>query len=211
MIAQAKDIKPGLITIEDVRRIVENYFTMIENGIIAKDRKRDIVIPRQIAHFWCKINKYQQEWSLANIGNTIGGKDHATVLHSFKRISNAIDTREKYHDILIEQHVETIDKKIYAFYRSKKQTPTVGIETETIRESTRAYSKNELLSLAGMAQSSESLHNRASIMRRAFEEQRNSGRYNGRPYSAYQSRKSIRLAERQIRKAFRRRKFTNIM
>ena len=55
--------------------------------------KREIVEPRQIAHYFSKIHT---KGSLVSIGNIIGKKDHATVLNSIKAINNFIDTDKKF-------------------------------------------------------------------------------------------------------------------
>jgi hypothetical protein len=56
-------------------------------------RKREIIRPRQIAHW---LSKKVTKFSLQEIGSHIGGKDHATVLHSMKTINNLIDTERDF-------------------------------------------------------------------------------------------------------------------
>jgi chromosomal replication initiator protein len=67
-------------------------------------RKREVVQVRQIAMYFAK--KYTK-LSLSVIGAYCGNKDHATVLHSCKTMSNLIETDKK-----IRQYIEEIDKKI---------------------------------------------------------------------------------------------------
>jgi chromosomal replication initiator protein len=45
--------------------------------------------------------------SLSSIGSMIGGKDHATVLHACKTISNLIET-----DKVFKGQIDEIEKKI---------------------------------------------------------------------------------------------------
>lgn len=54
----------------------------------SKCRKTEIVVSRQITMF---LLKEGTEMSNGDIGENMGGKDHATVIHSRKVISNAID------------------------------------------------------------------------------------------------------------------------
>ena len=46
---------------------------------------------------------------LAAIGAAIGGRNHATVLHSFKQVTNMLDT-----DKLFRSQIEEIEKMIIA-------------------------------------------------------------------------------------------------
>ena len=57
--------------------------------MLSKTRKREIVLTRQIA---MTLAKYMTRESLADIGDAIGKKDHATVLHAIKTIHDLIDT-----------------------------------------------------------------------------------------------------------------------
>lgn len=203
--------KPNIISIDDIRKIVEEYFRMDDHEMDLRSRKRKIKIPRQIAHYWCAKNKAELKWSLADIGKNIGNVYHATVLNSRNQIQNAIDTRDTFNSRLIKDHIEIIKYRIDAFYRTKEQKKALGTREKSLRESAGPYSKNELLSLASMAQQKECTYKSASIVRRTFETERNHGRFNGGSYCSHQSGRSIRHAEWEIRRAIRRRKFTNIM
>lgn len=66
--------------------------------ITQKTRKREIVEPRQIAHYLC--SKHVKGANLALIGRCIGKKDHATVMHSRNSIENAMDTIAGYSEII---------------------------------------------------------------------------------------------------------------
>jgi hypothetical protein len=66
-----------------------------------KTRKREIVITRQVAMYIAKIN-FGQLVSLAKIGQIMGGKDHATVLHAIKAINHGLDSK----DYLVTSSIE---------------------------------------------------------------------------------------------------------
>ena len=69
----------------------------------SKNRKRHLVEARQLACWmyneYCLLNRVVR-LSLEKMGERIGGKDHATVLHSIRtiatEISNYKDKRDKY-------------------------------------------------------------------------------------------------------------------
>jgi hypothetical protein len=203
--------KPDIITIKDIQTIVEKHFCLKENALNYYTRLREILLPRQIAHYCCYEIKDMTKWSLVNIGDIIGGKDHATVLNSKNKIQNYIDTKDVFHRILVKIHVNTIKSKIDGIYRAKEQKETMGIGTQRIWEPSRPADENKVLSFTGMAQNPECIHNVAPSLRRAFEEKRNITIKNGGPYRANKPRKSIRHAKRQIWRTIRRNKFTSIM
>lgn len=60
-----------------------------------KTRKREIVEARQVAMYLAKKNSKE---SLAQIGATIGKKDHATVLHACKTVENLKETSKQFRD-----------------------------------------------------------------------------------------------------------------
>jgi len=92
------------LSIEYISKVVCDYFNMSVDALQAKTRKREIVQARQIAMYFSKsLTKY----SLASIGAQIGSKDHATVLHACKTVTNLKDTDKNFR-----QFVEDIEKKL---------------------------------------------------------------------------------------------------
>lgn len=92
------------LSIEYISKVVCDYFKMPVESIQAKTRKREIVQARQITMYFSKsLTKY----SLASIGAQIGKKDHATVLHACKTVSNLKDTDKNFR-----QFMEDIEKKL---------------------------------------------------------------------------------------------------
>lgn len=73
------------ITIEYIQEVVTNYFQISLEELQSKTRKRNVVQARQLAMFFAK--KYTQ-LSLASIGERIGKRNHATVLHACETVSN---------------------------------------------------------------------------------------------------------------------------
>ena len=67
----------------------------------AKNRKRNVIECRQVIHWMLKNNVTFNTMSLEAIGNIVGGKDHATVLHSVKQINNLIQTERPFRERLM--------------------------------------------------------------------------------------------------------------
>ena len=68
-----------------------------------KRQQREIVEARQLCHFIAKNNSWG---TLALIGRRFGDKDHATVLHSSKTISDLLETNKEFRD----QYKPILDK-----------------------------------------------------------------------------------------------------
>ena len=67
-------------------------------------RTREIAQARQIAMY---LSKKYTKLPLTVIGSTIGGRNHATVLHSCKQITNLLET-----DKAFKQQMEDIERRI---------------------------------------------------------------------------------------------------
>lgn len=92
------------ISIDYIQKVVCDYFDMQVDVLRSKTRKREIVQARQIAMYFAKT---MTKTSLTSIGSQIGGKDHATVLHSCKTVNNLIETDKRFR-----VYIDEIEKKL---------------------------------------------------------------------------------------------------
>jgi chromosomal replication initiator protein len=92
-------IEKKQITVELIQETVCNYFNIDCKAIHSKSRKREIVHARQISMYLAK--KYT-DLSLSRIGDMIGKRDHATVLHACKNISGLLDIDKSFRASLSE-------------------------------------------------------------------------------------------------------------
>jgi chromosomal replication initiator protein len=91
------------ISIDQIQKVVSDYFQMDVTTLQSKTRKRHIVQARQLAMFFSK--KFTKA-SLASIGNKIGHRDHATVLHACKTVDNLAFTDKHFR-----KYVEDLTSK----------------------------------------------------------------------------------------------------
>lgn len=92
------------ITIEYIQKVVCDYYNITVDKMLSKTRKGEIVMARHISMYLArKLTKS----SLVTIGAKCGNKDHATVLHACKSISNSCETNKNFR-----RDVEEIEKKI---------------------------------------------------------------------------------------------------
>ena len=77
------DPKQGTMSIDIIQRVVSEEYHLTPNDLKGKKRTKNIVRPRQISMYLCR---YITEYSLTEIGEAFGNRDHTTVLHSCKQI-----------------------------------------------------------------------------------------------------------------------------
>ena len=87
-----KNVRPEL-SIDYIGRVVCEHMNVPFDMLHSTTRKREIVQARQIAMYF---SKNLTKNSLASIGQQIGGKDHATVLHACKTVLNLQDTDKRF-------------------------------------------------------------------------------------------------------------------
>ncbi len=71
------------ISIDNITRIVCKEFGVDENKVREKNRKKEVVLARQVAMY---LSKKLTKSSLKTIGLHFGGRDHSTVIHAFNNI-----------------------------------------------------------------------------------------------------------------------------
>ena len=96
--------KPKEITPQLIIEIVAEHFQISLDQMISKSRSSDIAKPRQIAMYLCKN---MTDIPLDTIGSLLGGRDHSTIIHGIKKITEEYDSNEN-----IRNTIETIKKKI---------------------------------------------------------------------------------------------------
>jgi chromosomal replication initiator protein len=81
------------ITIEEIQRVVCEYFGIPEDLMRGKTRKQEIVNARQIAMY---LSKILTNSSLKTIGLHFGGRDHSTVIHAYQSVEDQMRMDSKY-------------------------------------------------------------------------------------------------------------------
>lgn len=74
-----------LVSIDNIQKTVADYYRIKMVELLSKKRTRNLTRPRQIA---MSLAREVTTMSLPEIGNSFGGKDHSTVIHACKTISN---------------------------------------------------------------------------------------------------------------------------
>ena len=73
-----------LITIDSIQKCVADYYKLKVSDMFSKKRTRSVARPRQMA---MALSKELTSYSLPDIGDAYGGRDHTTVLHACRKIA----------------------------------------------------------------------------------------------------------------------------
>jgi chromosomal replication initiator protein len=88
---QLKDVfsqsKHGNVTIDNILRVVADYYKLSYNDLKGKKRTKNIAFPRQVAMF---IARDITEYSTTELGFEFGGRDHTTVMHACQKIEERL-------------------------------------------------------------------------------------------------------------------------
>ena len=94
------------VTIEDIIQKVCSHYEIEEAAIHTKTRKREVVQVRQVAMY---LAKKHTDCSSSKIGQLIGNKDHATVLHACKIVKDQVEVDKAFKADIEE--IEVLLKK----------------------------------------------------------------------------------------------------
>ena len=96
--------KPREITPQLIIEVVTEHFNISMDQMISKSRSSNIATPRQIAMYLCKN---MTDSSLDVIGSFLGGRDHSTIIHGIKKITEEYESNDNIRTL-----IDTIKKKI---------------------------------------------------------------------------------------------------
>ena len=82
-------------SIENIQQTVAEYYKLRVGDLLSKKRSRNIARPRQLAMYFAKECT---SISLSQIGDRFGGRDHTTVLHAHRKISELLQSDAKIRE-----------------------------------------------------------------------------------------------------------------
>ncbi|MDF7670484.1 chromosomal replication initiator protein DnaA [Orbaceae bacterium ESL0721] len=94
-------LQEKLVTIENIQKTVAEYYKIKVSDLLSKRRSRSVARPRQVA---MALAKELTNKSLPEIGDGFGGRDHTTVLHACRKITElkeeSNDIKEDYSNLI---------------------------------------------------------------------------------------------------------------
>lgn len=95
----AKEEEPGVITIQQIQKLVASTYKLTSDELVSKNNARNISHPRQVAMYLCK---HLTKHSYPEIGRAFGGKHHTTVMHSVEKIESLVATDSTLQRLITE-------------------------------------------------------------------------------------------------------------
>jgi chromosomal replication initiator protein len=92
------------LTIDVIIDAVCAYYGVKIGELQGKRRPRSIVVPRQVSMYLARKHTH---YSLEEIGGYFGGRDHTTVLHAQRQITNLVETKNEVVD-----HIAAIEERL---------------------------------------------------------------------------------------------------
>ena len=99
--------RPANLSMDNIIRVVAEYFALTPNDLKGKKRSQNIVFPRQIAMY---IGREMTDYSTTELGQDFGGRDHTTVMHSIEKIKGKLLT-----DPTLDSTIESIKRSVKEF------------------------------------------------------------------------------------------------
>ncbi len=90
---------------KEIIKIIADYYNLKITDLKGKKRKKEVVLPRQIAMY---ILRTEINLPLVTIANFLGGRDHTTVIHGVEKI-----TKRLSEDGDLREDISKLKEKIY--------------------------------------------------------------------------------------------------
>jgi len=97
-------VRDRLVTVPNIQKTVCDYYQVRNSDLLSKKRNRSIARPRQVGMY---LSKKMTRHSLPEIGEAFGGRDHTTVLHAFRKITELSQT-----DSRIEEDIKHLTRTL---------------------------------------------------------------------------------------------------
>ncbi|MEW5907887.1 MAG: chromosomal replication initiator protein DnaA [Patescibacteria group bacterium] len=105
-----KNIKPTkTITFTEIVKTISTFYEINDKDLFEKTRKKEIVKPRQIAMY---LLREDLNTSYPFIGYKFGQRDHTTVIHAYRKISEKIKKDERLNEEIKQIREELYKKNI---------------------------------------------------------------------------------------------------
>ena len=95
----------GIVSVETIQKAVSEFYNVSVDDLKSSSRKKTVAVPRHIAIYLCRE---LTEYSLDEIGEEFGGRDHSTVISSI----NNIEDKLKTGDLAVSDIIKALTKQI---------------------------------------------------------------------------------------------------
>ncbi|MBR1928121.1 MAG: chromosomal replication initiator protein DnaA [Paludibacteraceae bacterium] len=104
IVSRIVELKSPDMTLDHITEVVCEHFGIDAKQLYAQSRKREIAQARQVAMY---MAKKLTECPLVEIGKKMGGRNHATVLHAIRTVTEQIE-----YDAFLRRSVKQIENQL---------------------------------------------------------------------------------------------------
>ncbi len=97
------------ITVDSIIEVVADQYNLNPADIISTKKSKNIAYPRQITMYLCRS---LLTISLSDIGKSLGGRDHTTVIHGIEKITKDLEEEKKHNRSELANRLDIIRKKL---------------------------------------------------------------------------------------------------
>jgi chromosomal replication initiator protein len=94
LLPRRSELQPNQV----LRAVAETYGLTLDK-LLGRDRSSEVVMPRQIAMY---LLREESNCSLPQIGVALGGRDHTTVMHGCKKVTELMETDDRLRKEVFE-------------------------------------------------------------------------------------------------------------
>lgn len=94
MVPRTRSLEP-----RQILQMVASQYQVTTENLLSKDRSHDVALPRQVAMY---LMREEAGLSLPQIGLTIGGRDHTTVMYACEKIAEQIETDDQLRKEVVQ-------------------------------------------------------------------------------------------------------------
>ena len=97
--------RPASISMDEVLTTVASFYGVTRDELLGRSRSKEMVHPRQVVMY---LAREELQLTLPQIGETLGGRDHTTVMYGVEKITDAIDK-----DDSLRREILAIRERLY--------------------------------------------------------------------------------------------------
>jgi chromosomal replication initiator protein len=97
--------RPTTVTLDELVMTVADFYSISRDDLLGRGRNKELVHPRQVVMY---LAREELQLTLPQIGESLGGRDHTTVMYGVDKISQSLDSDDN-----IRREVLAIREKLY--------------------------------------------------------------------------------------------------
>ena len=98
-------VRPTTVTLDELVITVADFYSISRDDLLGRGRNKELAHPRQVVMY---LAREELQLTLPQIGESLGGRDHTTVIYGVEKITQSLDS-----DDTIRREVLAIREKLY--------------------------------------------------------------------------------------------------